>query len=304
MAFELPDEIKFIQNNKLAQKHTNTRLDGKVCVISGATSGVGYESALALARAGAEIIILARNPEKAQKVCKDIKAINGKESRYYIADFGKLEEVRNAVKQLLIDTPKINLLINSVGVFNTRRKLTEDGHEMNFYVSHLSTHLLTRMLLPKLQESAPSRVIQVNSEGHRFGGLRLKDLNWNKRPYIGLRAYGAAKSAQLMCMNEFNKELKDTHVTINCMHPGAVKTNIGNNNGPLYRFWLHKILWHTMKDPEIAGDAVYYLAADPALEDIRGKFFNLTIEEKPATHILNAKVSEEIFKISEDLTSQ
>jgi NAD(P)-dependent dehydrogenase (short-subunit alcohol dehydrogenase family) len=140
------------------------------------------------------------------------------------------------------------------------------------------------LLLPALKKAAPSRILQVNSEGHRFAGVRLRDLNFRRRIYTGLRGYGASKTAQLLTMWEMAKELEGTGVTINAVHPGAVRSNIGQNSGPLYRFWLNHILWHFLKDPSVSGRALYYLAAAPELESTSGRFYNLTIEEPPARH--------------------
>lgn len=304
MPFELPDQIKFMANGRLPQKHSTESMDGKICVISGATSGVGYEAALKLAKAGADIVMLVRSPEKAAKVSDEIKAISGKPADGFFADFSKLSEVRSAVKELLDKYNKVDVLINSVGIHNTTRQLTASGQEMVFAVNHLSNFLVTKMMLPRLIGSSPSRIIFVNSEGHRFGGLNVDDLTWEKRFYMGLRSYGAAKTAQLLTMLEFNDQLIDTGVTINAMHPGAVKTNIGNNNGFLYRFWLHNVMFHFMKEPSIAGDALYYLASAPELEKVSGRFFNLTNEEKPAPHAMDRFMSNLIFKISEKLIEE
>lgn len=304
MPFELPDELKFMANGRLPQKHSSESMEGKRCVISGATSGVGYEAALSLAKAGADIVMLVRNRDKAAKVADEIKAVSGKTPDCFFADFSKLSEVRAAVKQLLEKYNRIDVLINSVGIHNTTRRLTDSGHEMVFYVNHLSNFLVTKMMLPRMIGSAPSRIIHVNSEGHRFGGLNVSDLNWEKRIYLGLASYGAAKTAQLLTMLEFNDQLIDTGVTINAMHPGAVKTNIGNNNGFLYRFWLHNVMFHFMKEPSIAGDALYYLASAPELEKVSGRFFNLTNEEKPAAHALDRFVSRLIYKVSEEMIEE
>ncbi len=303
MRFELPDELKFITNSRLPQKHTDERLDGKICLITGATSGVGYQGAIHLAKAGAHIIMIARNRDKAEKLCEEIKDISGKKGDYRIADFTRLGEVRKAVGSILAAYPAIHILINSAGVHFTHRTLTEAGHETVFCVNHLASFLVTRLMLDRMIASAPSRIIQVNSEGHRFNGLRINDLNWEKRPYIGLGGYGAAKTAQLLTMWEFNDMLKGSGVTINAIHPGAVKTNIGNNNGFLYRLYLHNILWHFLKEPGIAGDALHYLAASPELADISGKFYNLTHEEVPASHARNRTLGKYMFKKSDELTT-
>jgi NAD(P)-dependent dehydrogenase (short-subunit alcohol dehydrogenase family) len=151
-------------------------------------------------------------------------------------------------------------------------------------------------------ESSPSRIIQVNSEGHRFNGVKVSDMNWRKRIYTGLRGYGSSKSAQLYTVWQLAEDLEGTGVTINAMHPGGVRTNIGNNNGLLYRWFLHHVTWHFLKDPKISGDALYYLASSSELSKVSGKFFNLTIEEKPAKHALDPQTQKEIWDLSMEMS--
>jgi retinol dehydrogenase 13 len=210
--------------------------------------------------------------------------------------------VRKAADRLLNDYPRIDVLINSAGMHSTTRTTTRAGFEMVFCVNHLAPFLLTYRLLERMKQSAPARIIQVNSEGHRFGGLNLDDLNWARRHYIGLQGYGASKIAQLLTTWEFADRLKGSGVTINAMHPGDVKTNIGNNNGPLYRWFLHNVTWRTLKDPIISGEALYYLTAAPELADVSGHFFHLTIDEKPAAPALDREKGRKIWELSLQLT--
>ena len=219
-----------------------------------------------------------------------------------IADFSDLGDVRKAADILLSNYSRIDVLINSAGLHSTTRTITKDGFETVFCVNHLAPFLLTHLLLERLKQSAPARIIQVNSEGHRFGGLDLNDLNWEHRHYSGLRSYGASKIAQLLTTWEFADRLKGSGVTINAMHPGDVRTNIGNNNGPLYRWFLHNVTWHILKDPVISGEALYYLAAAPELADVSGRFFHLTIDEKPAAQALDRENGRVVWKLSMQLT--
>jgi NAD(P)-dependent dehydrogenase (short-subunit alcohol dehydrogenase family) len=150
--------------------------------------------------------------------------------------------------------------------------------------------------------SSPARIIMVNSEGHRFNGLRVDDLDWKKRHYTGLRGYGASKTAQLLTVWEFADRLEGTGVTINAMHPGDVRTNIGSNNGGLYKFFLHHFIWPTLKDPTISGDAIYYLATAPEMSAVSGRFFHLTIDEKPAAHAMDRAAGKIIWERSIEMT--
>jgi NAD(P)-dependent dehydrogenase (short-subunit alcohol dehydrogenase family) len=300
--FELPDELKFISIGRLPQKYSTESMRGKVCVITGTTSGVGYQAVLRLAKAGARIVMIVRNKGKADKLCEEIRAITDIPPDYYIADFTRLGEVRQAAETILAKYPKIDVLINNAGVHMTTRILTEEGHETAFCVNHLASFMVTSLLLKRMTESAPSRIIQVNSEGHRFNGLKIDDLTWAKRHYRGLGGYGASKTAQLMTVWELNDLLKGKGVTINAMHPGAVKSNIGHNNGKLYNFYSRNLIQHLLKNPEISGEAIYFLASSPEMEGVSGRFFNLTNEEIPAPHALNRELGKQVFEISKVLT--
>lgn len=274
----------------------------KTSVVTGATSGVGYEAVKALAAGGSDIVLIARNERKAQSVKEELEKAYAVSVDYYIADFSDLASVRAAAVEILKEHEKIHVLVNSAGIHSTKKTYNREGNETVFCVNHLASFLLTRMLLERMKESAPARIIQVNSEGHRFNGLDPEDLNWHKRIYTGLRGYGASKTAQLLTVWQMAEELEGTSVTINAMHPGGVRTNIGNNNGSLYRWFLHHITWHSLKDPVISGEAIYYLASAPEMSRISGKFFHLTVEEKPARHALSRKNQKIIWEKSLEMT--
>lgn len=299
---KLPEELQFIENARMPQKTTDARLDGRVCVITGATSGVGYHAAKRFARGGARLVLVCRSLEKAGRVRRELQQAHGVEIDLVQADLASLEQVRRAAEGILRDHPKIHVLVNNAGLHNTRRQLTANGIEAVFCVNHLASFLLTRLLLPSLLQSAPARILQVSSQGHRFGGLDLNDLNWEKRRYRGLQGYGASKVAQLLTVWEFADRLAGSGVTINAVHPGEVRTNIGMNNGWLYRWYQSRLLWPILKDPAISGEALYYLAAAHELAGVSGRFFNLTIDEKPAPHALDRELGKRVWKISEFLT--
>lgn len=292
----------FMENSKAIQKTTGESMQGKVCVVTGSTSGVGLEAVKRLAQGKAHIVMVCRNSEKAEPIREELTKTHHVTIDIVTADFSDLNDVRNAAGILLDKYPRIDVLINSAGMHSTTKKYTPAGFELVFCVNHLSTFLLTHLLLDRMKENAPSRIIHVNSEGHRFNGVNINDLDWKHHHYTGLKGYGASKTAQLLTTWEFADMLKGTGVTINAMHPGDVRTNIGNNNGPLYRWFLHHVIWHFLKNPVISGEALYYLAASPEMAEISGRFFHLTIDEKPAPHALDRETGKMIWDISMKLT--
>jgi NAD(P)-dependent dehydrogenase (short-subunit alcohol dehydrogenase family) len=302
MNFQLPDELGFLATARLPQKVSVESMVGKLCVLTGATTGIGFHTAIRLAKAGARIVAVVRSKDKMDALCQEFHRLGLKEPDGILADFSDLDQVRNAADELLSRYNRIDVLINNAGVHVTTRQLTREGHEVTFAVNHLASFLLTSLLLRRMVESAPSRIIQVNSEGHRFNGLRPDDLNWEKRRYNGYLSYGASKTAQLMTVWELNDLLKGKGVTINALHPGAVKSNIGTNNGAFYNWFSRYLIQPTLKSPQLSADAIYYLASSPEMEGVSGKFFNLTNEEPPAPHAKNRNLGRQVFEESIRLT--
>jgi retinol dehydrogenase-13 len=296
-----PDELIFMKNSKAIQKESTTSMEGKLTIITGATSGVGLITAKTLAEAKSNLVLVCRNKEKALPIQKEIIDHYGVLVDIVVADFSSLNDVRNAAEYIIKTYKKIDVLINSVGIHSTKKLFNEDHMELCFVVNHLSTFLFTKLLIPKMIESAPSRIIQVNSEGHRFSSVKLKDIHFKRRIYTGLKGYGQSKTAQLLSVIQMNETLKNTGVTINSCHPGAVKTNIGSNNGFLYRFFFKHVTSHFLKDPIISGKALYYLASDPELNQVSGRFFNLTIDEIPAKHARDIELSKKVYEKSLEL---
>lgn len=303
MKWKTPEQLMFLKNRNAQQHQSKESMTGKLCVITGATSGVGYEAVKKLASAGANIVLVGRNIDKVIKIKNEVEKEYSVFVDYVIADFSDLDQVRSAAVTILKKYQTIDVLINSAGIHSTTKQYNKDGYELVFCVNHLATFLFTKLLLNRMIESSPSRIIQVNSEGHRFNGLKLSDIHWKKRIYRGLKGYGASKTAQLFTVWEFAEQLKETNVTINAMHPGEVRTNIGNNNGKLYRWFLHHVTWKFLKDPSISGDALYYLASSQEVSQINGAYFYLTIEQRPAKHTLDKTKQKLVWELSEQMTT-
>jgi retinol dehydrogenase-13 len=206
-------------------------------------------------------------------------------------------------EELLKLDAQIDVLIHNAGIYLTKKDLTPDGLEKVFVIQYLASFIINYVLREKLKSQGKARIIMVNSEGHRFAawGLRLDDLNWEKRRYSGLKSYGSAKLAQLLSMIVFNEHFQNTGVSINTMHPGAVKTETGQENGPVYKWFKRNFIDKTLRSPEISAEALYYLGVSKEMEAVSGKFFNITTEEEPAPPALDKEEAYNLWEKSLEL---
>lgn len=286
-----------IRNNRKDPKICPDDFKNKLVVITGATSGIGYVTARKYASKGANLLCINRNPEKSENLRREIEDEFGVKCDYRIADLSNLQDIFRVSNELTnLDSP-IDVIIHNAGVYLTKCELTPDGLEKVFVVHYLSSFIMNYLLMDKLKSQEKARIIMVGSEGHRFAawGLRLDDLNWEKRRYSGLKSYGSAKTAQLLSMLAFDDRFKSSGVTINTMHPGAVKTETGQENGPIYRWFKRNFFDKTLKSPEISAEALYYLGVSNELDGVSGKFFNLTTEEEPAPPALDKEVALQLW---------
>ncbi len=286
-----------LKNNKADPITEQRDFIDKLVIITGATSGIGYETAMTFASHGSELLLINRNQEKSEQLKKQIEKKYSVPCNYYIADFSRLQDIHKAAEMVAGLDRDIAVLIHNAGVFNTKKRFTDDGIEEVFQVNYLAPFLITYRLKEKLRKQSHARIIYVSSEGHRFAlaGLKLDDLRWNTQRYTGLRSYGSAKTAQLLSLFPFSEYFKNSGVTINAMHPGDVKTNMGENNGKIYKWFKHHLINPSARSPEISAQALYFLGVSKEMETVSGKFFNLTTEEIPAPHALDREKAEELW---------
>ena len=289
-----------IRNSKAMPDTCSDDFLGKNVLITGSTSGIGYFTARKYASHGANLLCINRNEEKSEALHKVIQADFSATCDYIIADLSRMEEVHRIGRELTKLNNPIDVLIHNAGVYRTKRELTVDGFETVFFVNYLSSFILNYLLVDKLKSQDKARILMVNSEGYRFAawGLILDDLNWERRHYTGLRSYGSAKLAQLLSMMIFDDYFKQSGVTINAVHPGAVKTHSGKENGPVYRWFRQKVLDKNVRSPEISAEALYYLGVSKQLEGYSGRFFNLTTEEEPAPPALDRETAKGLWELS------
>jgi len=301
--YQWSNVFAMIKNNQLDPRICTEDFNQKLVVITGATSGIGYLTARKYASHGANLLCINRNQKKSETLCREIESEYGVQCRYQIADLSHLRDIHRAAEALLkIHTP-IDVVIHNAGVYLTKRELTPDEMEKVFVVHYLSSFIINYILMEKLKSQKSARIILVNSEGHRFAswGLRLDDLNWEKRRYSGLKSYGSAKTAQLLSMIVFDEHFKNTGVSINAIHPGAVKTDTGQENGPVYRWFKRHFYDKLLKSPDVSAEALYYLGVSKEVENVSGKFYNLTTEEEPAPPALDKEIAYLLWEKSLEL---
>jgi retinol dehydrogenase-13 len=302
--YEWSNISAMIRNNRLDPKICTDGFRQKLVIITGATSGIGYLTARKYASNGANLFCINRNQKKSEALRTEIEREFGVICDYRIADLSKLQDIHQVAHELIkLNTP-IDVLIHNAGIYLTKREVTPDGIEKVFVIQYLASYIINYILKEKLKSQEKARIIMVNSEGHRFAawGLRLDDLNWERRRYSGLKSYGSAKLAQLLSMIVFAEHFQNTGVSINSMHPGAVKTETGQENGPVYRWFKRNFIDKTLKSPEISAEALYYLGVSKEVEAVSGKFFNLTTLEEPAPPAIDKEVAYELWERSLELS--
>lgn len=289
-----------LKNNRKDPDLCQSEFTGKLVVITGATSGIGYLVAKKYASKGANLICVNRNKEKSEALKNEIEKEFNVKCDYFLADLSSMEDTHRVANKLLELKEPIDVLIHNAGVFLTKRELTDDGIEKVFMVHYLSSFIINYKLKDKLKSQEQSRIILVNSEGHRFAlwGLNLDDLNWSKRSYSGYKSYGSAKLSQLLSVLCFDEYFKDSGVIVNAMHPGAVQSETGQENGRFYKWYKKNIVDKTLKPASISAEALYYLGVSKEVESVSGKFFNLTTIEEPTPPALDIEVAKELWEIS------
>ena len=302
--YEWSNVYAMIKNGRKDPLICEEDFSGKLVVITGATSGIGKVVAHKYASKGASILCINRNEEKSELLANEIRTEYNVECDYFLADLSLLKDSFEISQKLIELDRNIDVLIHNAGVHLTRKEYTSEGFEKVFVVNYLSSFIINFQLKEKLKSQGNSRIILVNSEGHRFAawGLKLDDLNWDRRRYSGLKSYGSAKLAQLLSMHKFNEYFEGSGVSIIAMHPGAVKSESGKDNGVLYKWYKKNILDRTLKPASVAAEAIYYLGVSDEVVGLSGKFFNLTTLEDPAPPAMDLEEADKLWDKSLELT--
>src|SRR5687768_11319272 len=248
------------------------QMTGRIVLITGGTGGIGKATATGLAAKGARVAITGRDRGRAEAAAAEIRADGGPPVDVFVADMSAQAEVRRLASEVLRHLPRLDVLVNNVGGFWNTRHVTADGLERMFALNHLAPFLLTHLLIRRLQESAPARVVTVSSDAQRLGRIDFDDLQ-GERSWSGQRAYNQSKLANVLFTYELARRLEGTGVTATVLHPGVVRSGFGAEEpGRIQRVITPFARW-VMKSPEEGALTPIHLASSPEVEGVTGQFF-------------------------------
>lgn len=273
----------------------------KTCVITGATSGIGNGIAKGLAARNFEVVLIGRDEGKGRTVVDHLKKeTNNTSMVYYNVDLCSQKQVRQLGERIRGNHPEIDVLINNAGVWTSRCELTEDNIEKQFAVNHLAYFLLTHLLYPNIAKTGDGRIINIGSDSHRYGKMNFDDLNL-RRSYHGLKAYGQSKLANLLFTYELHRRKKEGHVSVYCVQPGLVKTDIGVK----HTNWFHSFMWKLRRlsgmTPDEAAQTAIYLATAPEVAGQSGLYWDKSKPKPSSDRSKNKEDAARLWKVSEQL---
>src|SRR5215218_6575279 len=283
------------------EKHGGV-MDEKVCLITGATSGIGKATAMGLASMGASVVMVGRDRGRGEAAMAEIKEKSPNASvDLMLADLSSQEQIHRLADNFKEAYPRLDVLINNAGLFRSERITTADGLETTFAVNHLAYFLLTKLLLDVLKASAPSRIVNVASGEQRNGTIDFDDLQAEKG-YKTAKAYSQSKLATVLFTYELARRLEGTGVSANCLHPGVVGTNLGSGVTGALGFTV-RALTPLMKSPEKGAETSVYLASSPEVEGLSGGYFVKKAEARSSEASHDQRIARRLWEVSADLTN-
>jgi retinol dehydrogenase-12 len=277
-------------------------MEGKVCLITGATSGIGLESARALARQGATVVLSGRDKGRGEAALAEVRrTVPDAKLDLMLADLTSLASVRQLAQDFQRKYSRLDVLLNNAGLVLDRRKLTPDGFEATFATNHLAHYLLTNLLVELLKSSGAARVVNVSSEAHRVGSLDFLDDPQAERGYSTMKVYGNTKLANILFTRGLKRRLEGTKVTTNSLHPGVVRTGFGLNSEGFFKH-LVKLAAPFMLSAEGGARTSVFLASSPEVEGVSGKYFIKSKVAKESKAAQDDAATEKLWQRSAELT--
>lgn len=282
--------------------NTSNSLLGKTALVTGATNGIGKAAAIALAEMGAEVVLIARNRALAQQTIDEIKRDTANHKiDFLIADLSSQAEVRRVADEFLASGRPLHILLNNAGALFTQRQLSADGIEMTFALNHLGYFLLTDLLLDRIKQSAPARIVNVASRAHEDarGGINFDDLQFAQK-YSPFASYSQSKLANILFTRELAARLAGTQVAVNCLHPGFVATRFGHGNKMMSL--IMSLLRPFQRSIDKGARASIYLCSSPEVENISGEYFADSKITQPSPFAKDSATAKRLWEASERMT--
>jgi len=279
----------------------HNRMNGKVVLITGANSGIGRASALGLARLGATVVMLCRSAKRGKKAQSWVrKHSRNDDVHLLLADLSRRQEIFDAANEFKGRFRRLDVLLNNAGILTRTRRLTAGGIEVQFFVNHLAYFLMTGLLLDVLRDSAPSRIVNVASTAHSRGTLDFDNLQ-GEQHYDGWQQYGNTKLANIVFTYELARRLEGSGVTVNCLHPGVIHTNLMSNYSKALSGLWHMLQWF-FKQPDEGATTPVFLASSPTVADESGKYYRNCAPMGTTEESNDQVVQRRLWEASESLT--
>ena len=273
---------------------------GKTVLVTGGTSGIGRATAMGLAAMGARLGITGRDRGRTEEAAREIRAVGAGQVDLFVADLSSQLEVRRLADEVLQTYPRLDVLVNNVGGYWNTRHVTADGLERTFALNHLTPFLLTNLLLDRLTQSAPARVVTVASNAHTTGQIDFDDLQ-GERSYSGSRAYSQSKLANVLFTYELARRLAASAVTASALHPGVVNTSFGAEDPGGVQRLLVPFVRPFLKTPEQGAATSIHLASSPDLKQVSGRYFANSKPKKSSKASYDQPAAERLWQVSAEL---
>ncbi|NOX89465.1 MAG: SDR family oxidoreductase [Calditrichaeota bacterium] len=276
-------------------------MENKICVVTGANSGIGFALAKGMAQKNFTVVMLCRNKEAGESAKNEIiRSTGNRNIDLMIAELSSQNSIRKFIDGFNAKYERLDVLFNNAGANFFSRQLSEDGIEMTFAVNYLATFLMTNLLLPKLQKSPSGKIITTVGEYHRKGTINFADINFEKN-YSPIKTGGQALLAKIIFTYELARRLKNTNIKVNCFHPGAVKTQLQKKLPPLWRI-LTGMFRPFFLSPEKGAEPGIYLATSEEAENVSGKYFNRFKETRSSKLSYDLETAKRLWELSEEMT--
>lgn len=273
-------------------------MKNKIALITGATSGIGKETAKALAKEGMKLVLPVRSLSKGEALREEIHTLTGNSSvELFQCDLSSMDSIRSFVRDYNEKYDRLDVLVNNAGVWEMKRSESKDGIENTFAINHLAPFLLTNLLLDKLKASAPARIVTVSSMAHTTGKINFDDIE-GKRRWSWMGSYAQSKLANLFFTRHLAKELEGTGVVANCLHPGVVSTHLFDKMPKI----LHPAMKLVMIPPHKGAETSVYLATSPEAQNFTGEYLAKKKIRKTSAYTYNKEVAEKLWKVSKKYT--